>query len=285
MVCVVVGGLGGRSNRLHPGKGVRDTQQKRHPVLSHQCRVWLMHAHHSADPAERIPCVAQCWMAPNSTYTLLSCMGVSHGWRRLAQELQDTVTISSLVESSTVHKATSSLVLSRLLEHTSGLLEVRLHGLYALTNAALHPLAAQPNLRIVSLTYCTNLTTEVKQHMPASLFELHVAGCHNMYEHLEEFERYELDIHVCPTALALVEEHSLKGFRFIDPAHRAGIRKGPTRLCQCQKQQQQEEHLQPSAGYRANACCPCIANRRGLFDDRPELWHASSFDWVYWASG
>ena len=220
-----------------------------------------IHGARQCDPVPILWTVADLWLTPGSTFTLETCKAVSHTWRRLACEerFHRCLTISVNTETAVVMKRTTAPVVKRLL--FPSISDLSLHGLL-LCDTALQPLLCLTSLRMVRLTYCTNLTTAVKSSLPSSVVELYVAGCHKMYRHLNDLSMFCLDIHVCKRALELVEEHSLSGFRFVDPALRLGVREGRCCLVGC-----------------SDAICPSIPDIHGRHRD-PELWHASSFDWV-----
>lgn len=140
--------------------------------------------------------------------------------------------------------------------------ELRLHGLTHITDRGLRALVQMEQLQIAGLTHCVRLTTRVKASLPRAVKELRVQGCCRMYDHLSELSSLRLDCHVCEHGLKAVEEKALLGFRFVDPALRAGIRQG--HAC-------------------SHDCVPChaIADVHGTvpLPSEAEIWHASSFDW------
>ena len=107
----------------------------------------------------------------------------------------------------------------------------------------------------------------MRHHLPPSARELRVAGNYLMYAQLDEFDgpTLALDIHVCEPALREVATQSLAGFRFVDPAMRAGVRLGA--VCACRR----GDEL---------ACCARVPDVHGELH-APEVWHASSFDWHF----
>jgi hypothetical protein len=220
-----------------------------------------------SDPMHIIGCIACLWLPPDC-FSLNQCLVVSTAWRSAALRKrgdQTVVTILSQVGTlSRIGRLTNDLVLQRALaSFHMRVCELHLHSLSMITDAALVPLTRLLSLRTLGLTYCTGLTVACKHSLPRSVAELHVAGCRRMYPTLHKLEESGLllDIHICERALQLVETHALCGFRFVDPALRAGVRKGPR--CACKM---------------TSGECSLIPDVLG--DVRqPELWHASSFDW------
>jgi hypothetical protein len=204
-----------------------------------------------SDPLNFIHCVEILDLCfGSSTYTLSKCAAVSKSWRAAVQCIRNElrrVAISAADDPWLIR--TSDRIVERVLASAiRELTELRLHGLVLLSDSALSPLLHCHSLRLASFMYCTKLTTLVKYNLPRSTRELHIAGCARMYGDL-----------VCEAGLHAVEEQSLSGFRFVDPALRAGIRQGPACACKC-------------------GGCVAIADRNG----RPavqQVWHASSFDW------
>ena len=216
-----------------------------------------------SDPLNSIHCVEILDLCfGSSTYTLSKCAAVSKTWRQAVQHIRHElrrVAVSATDEPHLIR--TSDRIVERVLVSAiHELTELHLHGLVLLSDSALRPLQHCHSLRLASFTYCTKLTTLVKYNLPSSTRELHVAGCARMYGDLDALSPLLLDVHVCEAGLLAVEEQSASGFRFIDPALRAGIRQGPACACKC-------------------GSCVAIADRNGRPAVPPQVWHASSFDW------
>jgi hypothetical protein len=231
----------------------------------------------ASDPLAAIECVADLWLGASS-YTLHSCMCVSSTWRaaiRLRLRRMRTASISSLNDGVVVATLTGDRVVRRLLSSLAlqvSLTELSLHGLANISDAALRPLSCHRHLHSATLTYCVKLTCDVRHHLPSSLRHLDVAGCFRMYSRLHDLS-HTLDIHICEDAVREVEEQALAGFRFTDPAMRAGIRLGA--LCT-------RAACTGSAPLPLALGHPCarIPDACGVVRT-PELWHASSFDWHF----
>ena len=205
-------------------------------------------------------------MAPCSTLVLAQCMGVNRAWRAVVRQLAtNTVVVSALDCRRAARTSDSSMhkLLCAPVPFSCPLLELHLHGLTAITDAALGPLRQHARVRLVGLTFCRRLTTGIRAHLPASVRELHVLGCPRMYGRLGELDDFTLDIHVCELGLQAVEEQAFGGFRFVDAAFRAGIRRGSA--CAC--------------GATNGGECATVTDLRGEAILEPEVWHASSFDW------
>lgn len=214
------------------------------------------------DPLSSIHCVELLDLCfGSSTYTLSKCAAVSKSWRAAVQCIRHElrrVAISAADDPWLIR--TSDRIVERVLASAiRELTELRLHGLVLLSDSALRPLQHCHALRLASFTYCTKLTTLVKYNLPSSTHELHIAGCARMYGDLDSLSPLLLDVHICEAGLHAVEEQSLSGFRFVDPALRAGIRQGPACACKC-------------------GGCVAIADRNGQLAVQ-QVWHASSFDW------
>ena len=221
------------------------------------------------DPVDAIGDVSsELWLSHLETFTLHRCMAVSKAWNQCVRKrLAFSANVSSL-DNNGAH--IDDRIIRRILLH-SPIMELHLHGLTNITDDALEPLWKQRGLRLVSLTYCTGLTTAIGRHLPPSVRELRISGCHRMYSHLTELRVPTLDIHVCEPAVKGVEHQALRGFRFVDPALRAGVRQGTT--CNC-------PHA--TTGLLAIDCasdCKRIPDISGVLRP-PEIWHASSFDWI-----
>ena len=215
------------------------------------------------DPLDSINCVELLDLCfGSSAYTLSKCAAVSKSWRAAVHQIRDQfrrVAISATDEPHLIR--TSDRIVERvLLTAVRELTELHLHGLVLLSDSALRPLQHCHSLRLASFTYCTKLTTLVKWNLPNSTRELHIAGCARMYGDLDALSPLLLDVHVCEAGLRAVEEQAEGGFRFVDPAMRAGIRQGPACACKC-------------------GGCVAIADRNGGRPATPQVWHASSFDW------
>lgn len=225
------------------------------------------------DPFDVVGCVCECWLP--DTYLRHLCMCVSRTWARHIRTLDHTINVSALTMTGSAR--TGDQIIRRVLSPTN-IVEVRLHWLVRITDDALSPLKTQPCLRVLAVTYCTNLTLGLKGHLPPSVQELRVAGCHQLYDQLPALEeRFTLDVHTCAGGTREVEQQALRGFRFVDHALRAGIRSGPLHTCMCCGTPAQ------AAQQRACATLPDARGKR----HEPELWHASSFDWCSrdaWAS-
>ena len=213
-------------------------------------------------PLDTIQCVELldlCFGA--SSFTLCQCAAVATAWRLAVRRIQRELRRVAISAADGPHMIRmSDRIVERLLASACALAELRLHGLVLLSDAALRPLRELPSLRLVSVTYCTKLTTELKWTLPVSVRELHVAGCAKMYANLDALSPLRLDVHVCEAGLRAVEEQSLAGFRFVDPALRAGIRHGPACACMC-------------------GGCVAIADVHGVRPE-PTVWHASCFDYT-----
>ena len=227
------------------------------------------------DPALSLCCVSELWLAPDSHRHVHVCMCVSKAWQRMAQETlkhRTAVTVSSRVEPHEFCRSRFDCKLAGALHAASigmlRIIELRLHGLCNLSDDALRPVARLSSLTTVALTHCTSLTAAISCYLPRSVAKLDLAGCHLIYGCLAALGRaYELDIHVCAPALQLVEQQSLGGFRFVDPAQRAGVRQGCSTACHA------------ACGVCARPC-PAIEDVDGVVRVPAEVWHASSFDWV-----
>jgi hypothetical protein len=241
--------------------------------------------HQRRDPIPHISCVMELWMG-SSAYTLSQASSVSHAWsasiRLLRSQINPTVNISVDDALHANAPQTTDRVVHRVLTsspHT--LAELHLHGLERISDHALCSLVERRRLRLVSLTYCTRLTTGIRRYLPPSVRELRVAGCISMYRALAELATlYTLDVHVCPRGLQLVEEQALAGFRFVDPSMRAGIRCGPLHSCSACTSSRTEA----SSGHEPSTpvtLCAVVPDFYGA--TQPELWHASSFDWGFFA--
>ena len=192
---------------------------------------------------------------------------MSRSWRHAAQQLlaQPVLRISSLVDGVVACARTNDRVFGQLLTSSAWLTELHLHGLTSISDNALRSLIDHP-LRVASLTYCTSLTAAMVKSLPKTVVDLRIAGCHNLYAELPRLSRlYTLDVHVCAAAEREVERQAHGGFRFVDPALRMGIRMGVRAACTCGAEQ-------------CEACEP-IPDVRGVVR-APEIWHASSFDWL-----
>ena len=225
------------------------------------------------DPVDAIGDVSsELWLSHLETFTLHRCMAVSKAWNQCVRKrLAFSANVSSL-DNNGAH--IDDRIIRRILLH-SPIMELHLHGLTNITDDALEPLWKQRGLRLVSLTYCTGLTTAIGRHLPPSVRELRISGCHRMYSHLTELRVPTLDIHVCEPAVKGVEHQALRGFRFVDPALRAGVRQGTA--CKCPHS---------TTGLLAIDCasdCKRIPDISGVLRP-PEIWHASSFDWMETAS-
>ena len=216
-----------------------------------------------ADPIAVIGCVADLWLDV-SWHTLHCCKGVSKSWHDAAAARIEAgkVRLSAVEDRLLTWKGR---IVRNALRATT-LTEIRLHGFTFVTDESLYPLKTSRNLRFAALTYCTQLTVMVRHHLPNSLRELHIAGDHLIYPRLNEIDDdIVLDVHFCEQAVKVVEQQALAGFRFLDPAMRAGVRIGHG--CRCNK-------ASPTHGQE----CMRVPDIHGVLQP-PEIWHASSFDW------
>lgn len=233
------------------------------------------------DPVQVIGCLAELWMG-HSAYTLSNCSSVSRMWNeavRIIRHMKQPVISISVLDQGLHALATTDRVVRRVLSASpSSLAEVHLHGLTRITDSSIRPLTERCHVRVVGLTHCTRLTAGARIHLPPSVRELRMAGCVNMYHQLEELAAaYTLDVHRCPAQLQLVDVHAASGFRFVDPALRAGIRLGPLHACDACR-------LPHAAGAsHEHASCEQVPDLYGRTRAQPELWHASSFDWGFCA--
>ena len=215
-----------------------------------------------------------------SAYTLSQAAAVSHAWNKAIQLLRSQINPHvniSVFDGSHAVSTTDRVVHRVLTSSPHTLAELHLHGLEHIYDGALRSLVERQRLRLVSLTYCTRLTTGIRRFLPKSVRELRIAGCISMYRALAELAAiYTLDVHICPRGVQLVEEQALAGFRFVDPSMRAGIRCGPLHSClAC------SSCTETSSGQEPANLCAVVPDIHG--DTQPESWHASSFDWGFFA--